>query len=133
VPFPVRTLDGSNNNVLHPEWGRAGTLYVRVAQPTDADMVSVMVAGPAPRYTSNRIFNDVGQNLFSENGVSQLGMDVGMDAVVGVRRSTLAARLKAVYRTVDKVQAFVGLVSEEHFGAADHPHAVRDRLSAHAV
>jgi hypothetical protein len=29
--------------------------------------------GSAARYVSNRIFNDVGQNLFSENGVTQWG------------------------------------------------------------
>ena len=36
------------------------------------------------------------------------------DAVTGVRRTTLAARLKALYGTVDKVDAFVGMVSEPH-------------------
>jgi hypothetical protein len=36
------------------------------------------------------------------------------DAVVGVRRTTLAARLRAIYGTVDKVDAFVGMVSEKH-------------------
>jgi hypothetical protein len=34
--------------------------------------------------------------------------------IVGVRRTTLAARLKAVYGDVDRVDAFVGLVSERH-------------------
>jgi peroxidase len=32
-----------------------------------------MVSGPSPRYISNRVFNDVGQNLFSENDISQWG------------------------------------------------------------
>ena len=32
----------------------------------------------------------------------------------GVRRTTLAARLKAIYGSVDKVDAFVGMVSEPH-------------------
>jgi hypothetical protein len=31
------------------------------------------VSGPSPRYISNRIFNDEGQNLFSENGETQWG------------------------------------------------------------
>jgi hypothetical protein len=35
-------------------------------------------------------------------------------AVTGVRRSPLAARLKAVYGSTDAVDAFVGLVSEPH-------------------
>ena len=36
------------------------------------------------------------------------------DAVVGIRRSTVAARLKAVYGYVNRVDAFVGMVSEAH-------------------
>jgi hypothetical protein len=36
------------------------------------------------------------------------------DAVTGVRRTTVAARLKAIYGSVDKVDAFVGMVSEKH-------------------
>ena len=41
------------------------------------------------------------------------------DAVTGVRRTTLAARLKALYGTVDKVDAFVGMISEPHVGHSD--------------
>ncbi|MEM9001983.1 MAG: peroxidase family protein [Cyanobacteria bacterium P01_F01_bin.86] len=36
------------------------------------------------------------------------------EAVTGVRKTTLAARLKAIYGSVDKVDSFVGMVSEEH-------------------
>ena len=36
------------------------------------------------------------------------------EAVVGVRRSTLAARLKAIYGDTDKLDSFVGMVSERH-------------------
>ena len=36
------------------------------------------------------------------------------EAVVGVRRTTLAARLRAIYGDVDKLDAFVGMVSEQH-------------------
>ena len=47
--------------------------------------------------------------------VIPLGSDeAGEDAVTGVRRTTLAARLKAIYRDVDKEDAFVGMVSERH-------------------
>jgi hypothetical protein len=35
-------------------------------------------------------------------------------ATVGIRRTTLAARLKAIYGNVNNVDAFVGLVSERH-------------------
>jgi len=47
------------------------------------------------------------------------------EAVIGIRRSTLAARLKAIYGNVDQVDAFVGMVSEPHligseFGPLQH-------------
>src|SRR5262245_66632778 len=78
LPLPiqnpeVRSLDGSGNNVLNPTWGQAGTQSLRVAPANYADGVSKMVSGPPARFVSNRVFNDVGQNLFSENGVSQIG------------------------------------------------------------
>jgi len=41
------------------------------------------------------------------------------DAVTGVRRTTLAARLKAIYGSVDKVDAFVGMVSEKHLAGTE--------------
>ena len=69
----TRTLDGSGNNVRHTAWGAAGTIYPRIAPPDYADGIGSMVAGPSPRYVSNRIFNDVGQTLFSENDVTQWG------------------------------------------------------------
>jgi hypothetical protein len=40
--------------------------------------------------------------------------EAGEDVVVGVRRTTLAARLKALYGNVDKVEAFVGMLAEPH-------------------
>ena len=40
--------------------------------------------------------------------------DAQAEAVVGIRRTTLAARLKAIYGSVDKLDAFVGMVSERH-------------------
>jgi hypothetical protein len=54
--------------------------------------------------------------LLDRNGnVVPLGSDDAQeDAVVGIRRTTLAARLKAIYGDVNKVDAFVGMVSEKH-------------------
>jgi hypothetical protein len=43
------------------------------------------------------------------------------DAVVGIRRTTLAARLKAIYGSVDKIDAFVGMLSERHAGTEFGP------------
>ena len=41
------------------------------------------------------------------------------DAVVGIRRTTLAARLKAVYGNVDRLDAFVGMLSERHVAGTE--------------
>jgi len=41
------------------------------------------------------------------------------DAVTGVRRTTLAARLKTVYGSVDKVDAFTGMVAEPHAAGSE--------------
>lgn len=41
------------------------------------------------------------------------------EARTGVRASTLAARLQAVYGSVDNVDAFVGMVAEPHLPSAD--------------
>src|SRR5262245_59063053 len=85
--LPVRTLDGSGNNLAAPDLGRAGTQYLRIAAPSYADGVGAMVGGASPRYVSNRIFNDVGQNLFSEHDVSQWGWAWGqfLDHDFGLR------------------------------------------------
>lgn len=71
--FEARSLSGAGNNVSHPEWGAAGQPYTRLAPANYADGVGEMVAGPSPRYVSNRIFNSLGVDLFSERNVSQWG------------------------------------------------------------
>lgn len=67
----VASLDGTGNNQRRPNQGAAGRPYRRVATADYADGTSAMADGPSPRYVSNRIFNDTGQNLFSARGVSQ--------------------------------------------------------------
>ncbi|PZS31305.1 MAG: peroxidase [Pseudonocardiales bacterium] len=90
---PGRTLDGLGNNVDVPSVGQAGTPYRRVAPATYADGLSAMVAGPSPRLISNRIFNDNGQNIFSENGISQWGWVWAqfLDHDMGLRDESLPA------------------------------------------
>ena len=81
------TLDGTANNLRHPGWGSAGSRYVRVAPPRYADGVGRMARGPSPRFVSNRVFNDLGVNVFSENGLSQWGWAWGqfLDHDMGLR------------------------------------------------
>jgi hypothetical protein len=106
--FSGRTLDGSGNNVAHPTWGQAGTQYLRVARPNYADGIGQMVSGPSPRYTSNRIFNDVGQNLFSENNISQWGWAWGqfVDHDIGLRDETPAENAAMPYDKHDPLESF---------------------------
>jgi hypothetical protein len=108
VPFATRTLDGSGNNLTHPTWGQAGTQYARVAPANYADGIGQMVSGPSPRYISNRIFNDVGQNLFSENNISQWGWAWGqfIDHDIGLRDETPAEDASMPYNRHDPLETF---------------------------
>ena len=83
------TLDGSGNNSRDEQQGMAGTPYTRVADAVYADGLSAMYSGPSPRYISNRIFNDVAENLFSENDVTQWGFVWGqfIDHTIGLRQA----------------------------------------------
>ena len=56
----------------------------------------------------------------AEGNPLPLGSDEAQeDAVVGVRATTLAARLKAVYGQQSAVDAFTGMVSEPHVAGSD--------------
>ena len=106
--FASRTLDGSGNNLRHPEWGRANTLYLRVAPTNYADGVSSMPSGPSIRYVSNRIFNDVGQNIFSKDGVTQWGWVWGqfLDHDFGLRDERPAESAAIGFDRADPLEAF---------------------------
>ena len=85
--FEVASLSGSGNNRVHPDWGRAGANYLRLAPANYADGLGGQVAGPSPRYVSNRVFNDTGQDLYSARGVSQWAATWGqfVDHMFGLR------------------------------------------------
>ena len=106
--FAIRTLDGSGNNPRHPEWGRANTLYLRVAPTNYADGISTMATGPSVRYVSNRVFNDVGQNIFSKNGVTQWGWVWGqfLDHDFGLRDERPAENAPIGFDQADPLEAF---------------------------
>src|SRR5437667_4524800 len=106
--FAARTLDGRNNNLAHPAWGRAGTLYLRVAPANYADGISSMATGPSMRYVSNRIFNDVGQNIFSKDGVTQWGWVWGqfLDHDFGLRDERSAENAPIGFDQADPLEAF---------------------------
>jgi hypothetical protein len=87
VPFELQSLDGSGNNLANPAWGRGGTPYSRVTGARYADGRGTPVPGPNARAVSNRLFNDVHQNVFSERGVTQWGFTWGqfLDHTFGLR------------------------------------------------
>jgi hypothetical protein len=103
-----RSLNGSDNNAEHPDWGRADAMYLRVAAPTYSDGAGEPVAGPPARWISNRIFNDIGQNLFSENGVTQWGWVWGqfIDHDMGLRDERPAEPMAHFYDGADPLEGF---------------------------
>jgi hypothetical protein len=83
----VQSLDGAGNNRANPDIGSVGTRYARVTTARYADGIGEPIKGPNARYVSNRVFNDTGQNLFSESRVSQWGFVWGqfLDHTFGLR------------------------------------------------
>nr|CEL14692.1 Alkaline phosphatase [Kibdelosporangium sp. MJ126-NF4] len=69
--FEYQSLDGSGNNRVHPDWGKAGTGYLRLVPANYADGIGTPLTGPGARYVSNRVFNDAGQRMSSPRGTSQ--------------------------------------------------------------
>jgi hypothetical protein len=55
-----------------------------------------------------------------DGNIVQPGTDAAKESVVSVKRRTpLAARLKAIYGDVNKIDAFVGMVSEKHIEGSE--------------
>ncbi|HEX8343305.1 MAG TPA: peroxidase family protein, partial [Actinoplanes sp.] len=90
LPFEVPSLDGRGNNVANPNWGRAGQQYSRVGTAHYADGRSAPLAGPKPRYVSNRIFNDDSTNIFSEHRASGWAWTWGqfIDHTIGLKQGS---------------------------------------------
>jgi hypothetical protein len=113
----LRALDGSSNNVAHRSWGQAGTQYLRVGPANFADGVSMMQGGPAPRRISNRVFNDLGQNLFSETAISQWGWVWGqfIDHDIGLRDETPAESAPIPFDSNDPLELFANDLGQMAF------------------
>jgi hypothetical protein len=117
-----RSLDGSNNNLNHREWGQVGTQYARVAPANYADGVSTMVyasnANRSPRYISNRIFNDTFVTLFSEGQISQFGWLWGqfVDHTLDLRNENPGEQSNIPFKRSDPLESFVnGTASMDFF------------------
>ena len=76
-----------------------------------------MQPGPSPRAISNRIFNDGGQNLFSENGISQWGWAWGqfIDHDMGLRDETPAEHTPMPFDQTDPLESFTNDVGQMEF------------------
>jgi hypothetical protein len=108
VPFEIQSLDGSGNNTANPSWGRVGTAYSRVAAARYADGRSAPVSGPNSRAVSNRLFNDVHQNIFSPRSVSQWGFTWGqfLDHTFGLRDSQGGVTQNIPFDANDPMETF---------------------------
>jgi hypothetical protein len=134
----VRSLDGGDNNLRHADWGKASTRYLRVGFARYADGISTPVGGPPARYISNRVFNDVGQNLFSENGVTQWAWIWGqfMDHDFGLRDETPAEPFAIPFATGDPLEDFTnsfGAISLNRTPAAPGTGVVSPRQQINTI
>jgi hypothetical protein len=70
--------------------------------------MAAMEKGPPARYISNRVFNDLGQNLFSENGISQLGWVWGqfLDHTFGLRNEHRGETAAIPFDAKDPLERF---------------------------
>src|SRR3981081_631458 len=78
-------------------------LVVFASSGTGASVFTSVACPPPPRYGSNRTFNDRGQNLFAENGISQWGWVWGqfMDHDFGLRDETPAEHAPTAFDAAD--------------------------------
>ncbi|MGY1641260.1 peroxidase family protein [Geodermatophilus sp. SYSU D00703] len=108
APAMPRSLDGSGNNEVNAGWGRAGEGYLRITAPAYTDGTGAPVAGPPARWISNRVFNDTGQNLFSENAVTQWGWVWAqfVDHDMGLRDTRHAEPMALPHDGADPLEGF---------------------------
>ncbi|KAH9645043.1 hypothetical protein HF086_005588 [Spodoptera exigua] len=90
-----RTIDGTCNNKEHPEWGRRGAPFTRIATPRYADGIYAMPVAksghqlPNPRVLSTRLFQDqpIGSRVLNNMNM-QWGQFVTHDLVFQVMEVT---------------------------------------------
>lgn len=105
--IPIENLDGTGNNQGRPNLGAAGAPLQRIGDANYADGIGAPVTGPTPRFVSNRIFNDVNQNLSSQHTLSRFvdawGQFVGMDiSLTDIGRE----RLNIPFNANDPLESF---------------------------
>jgi hypothetical protein len=105
--WEVQSLNGINNNLSFPTAGSAGIRYLRIGPARYADGLSQMVSGPSARAVSNRVFNDMNANVFSERGVTQWGNVWGqfVDHNIG-HRDENGASANLPFNSADPLESF---------------------------
>jgi hypothetical protein len=88
----VRPIDGTGNNPFHPSWGSAGVDLLRLAPAAYADGVSAPAGASRP--SARKI---------SVSNFAQITSNVA-----------LQIKLKALYGSVNNIDAWVGALAEDH-------------------
>lgn len=70
----VRSIDGSGNNAAHPDWGKAGTDFLRKAPAAYADGVSAPAGAdrPSARQVSNTVSDQGDDDVTNSRGLSAM-------------------------------------------------------------
>lgn len=104
----ARSLDGAGNHERRADIGMVATPYSRIVAASYVDGISLPVAGPNARYVSNRIFSDLSQNLFSQNGVTQWGAAWGqfIDHTIGLRDTAAGESAPIAFDPHDPMERF---------------------------
>jgi hypothetical protein len=70
----VPSIDGAGNNLLHPDWGSAGSGLLRLAAAEYADGVAAPAGDdrPSPREISNALADQGGLDIISDRGLSAM-------------------------------------------------------------
>ncbi|POF39057.1 heme peroxidase [Pseudomonas laurylsulfativorans] len=103
VPFGLRTVEGTENNLLHPEFGAADNVFPRLTTPdfrpadagTSYTQTSGLVIDSAPRTISNLIVDQTANNPAAVAAT----FDPGLDGVLGTADDVLKAGAQVVTGT----------------------------------
>lgn len=70
----VRSIDGTGNNLAHPEWGSAGSQLLRIAEADYGDGISTPAGAdrPSAREISNELADQSGQDIISDRALSAM-------------------------------------------------------------
>ncbi|MCP2020160.1 UNVERIFIED_ORG: Ca2+-binding RTX toxin-like protein [Pseudomonas reinekei] len=103
VPYGLRTVEGTENNLLHPEYGAADNVFPRLTTPdfrpadagTSYTQTSGLVIDSQPRTISNLIVDQTANNPAAVAAT----FDPGLDGILGTADDVLKAGAQVVTGT----------------------------------